>query len=158
MNCRATSFRFRRWQCEGPNVRCRDACKEQAHPVRLAIYNRADWPRTPQNVSTAATLATATARACHAIGTKIAPRSKPATARGGLAMAQVDEIRRLVSASRSRITEDRAMLQRMARELSYTDQVIERATLAYNVSLWTLEKFERSQSNSRLNNPPRARE
>ena len=73
-------------------------------------------------------------------------------------MAQVDEIRRLVSASRSRITEDRAMLQRMARELSYTDQVIERATLAYNVSLWTLEKFERSQSNSRLNNPPRARE
>jgi chitodextrinase len=75
-------------------------------------------------------------------------------------MAQVDEIRRLVSESRSRIAEDRAALQRMAQKLSYTDQVVERATLAYNVSLWTLEKIERSQSNSRLDapnpRPPRA--
>jgi len=71
-------------------------------------------------------------------------------------MAQFDEIRRIASESRSRIAEDRAALRRLAQELSYTDQVIERATLAYNVSLWTLEKFERSQSNSRLNapNPP----
>jgi hypothetical protein len=38
------------------------------------------------------------------------------------------------------------MLKRLAQELSYTDQVIERATLAYNVSLWTLEKIERSHS------------
>jgi chitodextrinase len=75
-------------------------------------------------------------------------------------MAQVDEIRRLVSESRSWIAEDRAALQRMAQKLSYTDQVVERATLAYNVSLWTLEKIERSQSNSRLDapnpRPPRA--
>jgi hypothetical protein len=38
------------------------------------------------------------------------------------------------------------MLQRLTQELSHTDQVIERATLAYNVSLWTLEKIERSHS------------
>jgi predicted nucleic acid-binding protein len=71
-------------------------------------------------------------------------------------MAQVDKIRPLVSQSRSRIAQDQAALRRMAEELSYTDQVIVRATLAYNVSLWTLEKIERSQSNSRLNapNPP----
>jgi predicted nucleic acid-binding protein len=71
-------------------------------------------------------------------------------------MAQVDEIRQLVSQSRSRVAKDRAVLQRLARELSYTDQVIGRATLAYNVSLWTLEKFERSQFNLRLSapNPP----
>jgi predicted nucleic acid-binding protein len=61
-------------------------------------------------------------------------------------MAQFDEIRRLAFESRSRIAEDRAALRRLAQELSYTDQVIERATLAYNVSLWTLEKFERSHS------------
>ena len=65
-------------------------------------------------------------------------------------MAQVDEIRQLVSQSRSRVAKDRAMLQRLAQELSCTDQVIERATLAYNVSLGTLEKFERSQFNLRL--------
>jgi hypothetical protein len=43
------------------------------------------------------------------------------------------------------------MLQRMAQELSQTWQVIERATLAYHVSLWTLEKIERNKFNSYLN-------
>jgi predicted nucleic acid-binding protein len=61
-------------------------------------------------------------------------------------MAQFDEIRWLASKSRSRVAEDRAALRRLAQELSYTDHVIERATLAYNVSLWTLEKVERSYS------------
>jgi hypothetical protein len=74
-----------------------------------------------------------------------------------ISMTPIDEIRALVFHSRSRIAQDRAALRRMAEELSYTDQVIERATLAYNVSLWTLEKFERSQFNLRLSapNPPR---
>jgi hypothetical protein len=97
-------------------------------------------------------------RRLRALVTRLEPKSRqgPGDGAGGLAMAQVDEIRRLVSESRSRIAEDRAALRRMAQKLSYTDQVVERATLAYNVSLWTLEKIERSQSNSRLNarNPP----
>jgi hypothetical protein len=74
-----------------------------------------------------------------------------------ISMTPIDEIRALVFHSRSRIAQDRGALRRMAEELSYTDQIIERATLAYNVSLWTLEKFERSQFNLRLSapNPPR---
>jgi hypothetical protein len=61
-------------------------------------------------------------------------------------MVRFDEIRR-------RIEADRAMLQRMAQELSYTDQVIKSATLAYHASLLILGKVEPSQINSRLNGP-----
>jgi len=71
-------------------------------------------------------------------------------------MASFEEIRQLVSDCVSRIAADRAVLKRITEELSYTDQVIQRATLAYHVSLWTLEKLERSQSNSRLDGLPRA--
>ena len=51
------------------------------------------------------------------------------------------EVRRLLSA-------DRATLQRIARELSYTNQVIERGKLAYLTSLRTLGIIERSQAKS----------
>jgi hypothetical protein len=61
-------------------------------------------------------------------------------------MARFDEISR-------RIAADRAMLQRMAQELSYTHQVIKRATLAYHASLLALRKVEPSQINSPLNGP-----
>lgn len=89
--------------------------------------------------------------------------ANPVDHRDGVAnfffMAGFEDIRRLVSECRSRIAVDRAALQRIAQELSYTDHVIERATLAYHVSLWTLEKIDQSVSNSRLygpNPPPRA--
>jgi hypothetical protein len=66
-------------------------------------------------------------------------------------MARFEDVIQLISKCHYRIAEDRAALQRLAREPSYTHYVIERATLAYHVSLWTLEKIERSQSISHLN-------
>ena len=47
-------------------------------------------------------------------------------------MASFEEIRQLISECHYRIATDRAALQRMAQELSYTDQVIKRGTLAYH--------------------------
>jgi hypothetical protein len=56
-------------------------------------------------------------------------------------MASVDEIRHLISESRSRIEQDRAALLRMMQELARTRVVIERATPAYIVSLGTLKSW-----------------
>jgi outer membrane PBP1 activator LpoA protein len=51
---------------------------------------------------------------------------------------------------------DRAMLRRLRQGILQTQSVIERATLAYHASLLTLEKIERSRSNSDVTvpNPP----
>jgi hypothetical protein len=68
-------------------------------------------------------------------------------------MERYADIRWLISKSHSRIEADRAMLQRMAQDLSETYRLIERAKFAYQASLWTLEKIERYKFNSHLNDP-----
>jgi hypothetical protein len=69
-------------------------------------------------------------------------------------MERYADIRWLISKSHSRIEADRAMLQRMAQDLSETYRLIERAKFAYQASLWTLEKIERYKSYLNDPNPP----